>query len=342
MKRTLFVVATVAATLFWAGCNPKKPQEPNPEKPTPTDSIAKDSTQRDSTHVHTKGDTVMIAVHTFGFVDYYKPNGDYNLVLVGKDKDGVEYYATFCVIPTEASFVGHFSLSEGTMRQRYCNFLPNYTPSSQSKDFLVPDIMCITVGMNGDKYDLDGRLTYEGVVYVMTATAIAGFDQRWGYEPTEKTVFNEVYTEFLGYDDIKDFKEVQVFLDNKKTFMNITFFVDSALLAGVYPISDTYKSGTVAASEGYIVSYNQDLTSYMGVYIEGSEEWKDTYYYDSGQITVSYPDSAIIDLAGEVKTHYGSEIHFSYRGKFALEEYNRQDSTQTANSAPRKHKGARR
>ncbi len=331
------VVATVAATLFWAGCNPKKTQDPAPEKPVPTDS-----TQTDSTHVHTKGDTVMIAVHTFGFVDYYKQNGDYNLVLVGKDKDGVEYYATFCVIPTEASFVGHFSLTENTMRKRYCNFLPNYTPSSQSKDFLVPDIMCITVGMNGDKYDLDGRLTYEGVVYVMTATAIVGIDQRWGYEPTEKMMFNEVYTEFVGYDDIKDYKEVQIFLDNKKTFMNITFFVDSALLAGVYPIDFTYTSGTVAASEGFIVSYEQDLTSYMGVYIDGSEEWKDTYYFDSGKVTVAYPDEKTIDLMGEVKTHYGSEIRFSYQGKFAFEKDNRQDSTQTTSAAPRKHKGARR
>lgn len=283
----------------------------------------------------------MIGVHAFGFVDYYAKNGDYNLVLIGSDTAGIEYYATFCVVPQQASFAGHFALLQGTMRKEYSNFLPNYTPSSSSKDFLFPDTMCITVGMSGEKYNLEGRVTYMGRVYVMRAADIVGQDQRWGYEPTEKKMFNEVYTEFIGFDDIKQYKEVNVTLDNKKTFMRITFFASSALPAGTYPIDTTYKEGTVAASEGFIVTYEQDLTSYMGVYIDGSEDWKDTYYFDSGKVVVSYPKDSIISIVGDVSTHYGSTIHFSYDGKYDFEGYPEEnDSTGMVGAAPRKHGGA--
>ena len=266
-------------------------------------------------------DTTYIAVHTFGFVDYYEDNGDYNLVLIGKDSTGIEYYATYCVIPQQASFIGHFALQQGTMRKEYCNFLPHYTYSSGSKDFLFPDTMCITVSMQDERYNIDGRITYMGTVYIMQATDIAGIDQRWGYEPTTKNTFNEVYTEFIGFDDIEQYHEVQITLDNKKTFMQITFFTNTALQAGTYPVDFSFKEGTVAASKGYNVSYQQDNTSYMGVYEEDGENWKDTYYFDSGTVTVSYPAEGTISIVGDVKTHYGSNIQFSYNGKYDFEGY---------------------
>lgn len=292
-----------------------KPMNPDP-KPTP------------------QTDTTYISVHTFGFIDYYVPNGDYNLVLVGTDTADTEYYATFCVSPKEASFVGHFALLQGNMRKEYSNFIPNYTPSSGSKDFLSPDTMCITVGMSGEKYNLEGRITYMGHTYVMKATDIIGQDQRWGYEPPEATTFNEVYTEFIGFDDRDQtkFGEVNIILDNNKTFMLITFFASDTLTAGTYPVNKTYKEGTVAASDGYIAIYQQDQTSYMGVYEEGTENWQDTYYFDSGQVVVSYPNDSVISIMGDVKTHYGSTIHFTYDGKYGFGGYP-EDSTNTAANA---------
>lgn len=287
------------------------------DKPVTPDPNPQPTPEKDATY---------IAVHTFGFVDYYDDNGDYNLVLIGKDSTGIEYYATFCVVPKQASFVGHFALLQGTMRKEYCNFLPHYTYGSGSKDFLFPDTMCITVSMQGEHYNIEGRITYMGTVYVMQASDIAGQDQRWGYEPTEKKTFNEVYTEFIGFDDIDQFHEVQITLDNQKTFMQITFFTNTALPAGTYPVDFSFKEGTVAASKGYNVTYQNDETSYMGVYEESGTGWKDTYYFDSGMVKVSYPTDSTISIIGDVKTHYGSNIHFSYGGKYDFQGYSEEST----------------
>ena len=163
---------------------------------------------------------------------------------------------------------------------------------------------------------------------------IIGQDQRWGYEPPEATTFNEVYTEFIGFDDRDQtkFGEVNIILDNNKTFMLVTFFASDTLTAGTYPVNKTYKEGTVAASDGYIATYQQDQTSYMGVYEEGTENWQDTYYFDSGQVVVAYPNDSVISIVGDVKTHYGSTIHFTYDGKYGFGGYP-EDSTNTAANA---------
>lgn len=300
MKKYLYFATAALTCVALASCEKQPEPTPDPE-PQPSENV------------------VNVSLSNLVINDYFEDYGDYILMLAGTDTKGVAYYVQFDILPETATIPGTYSLAAKTMDSEYSAFLIGYNEDSTEDDLIHPDTMSVTIKANAANYDIQAEIVYAGITYTLSATNLAATDPAWQYEPAMTTTLNETYTNFSGIDYTADYQIVSIVLYNENTFVSLELVADSALPAGTYPITNTEELGTTIASAGYNADYEYDTPSFLGVYVNNEDYYDETYYFASGEVTVSYPSADSILIKGSATSHFGSAITFSYEGEYVWE-----------------------